>query len=144
MAFTLFKIKRKKEKIYDNIKMPKSPTLGFETSQIRDKPKCEIWHNTFTMLSSPPVTIHRPSGLNLMALIPPLCPLYVQMHPFLRPSHIFRFVSKDPDAMNSPNGWKSTEMQLDLCPVRVQTTAGQENDQPWRSNTPCFSFAFHK
>jgi len=80
-------------------------------------------YNTFTTLSSPPETTHRPSGVNLMALTPRVCPLYVWMHPFLLISHILRFVSNDPEAKNSPNGWKSTDIQFDLWPVRVRTTA---------------------
>jgi hypothetical protein len=33
------------------------------------------------------------------------------------------FVSEDPDAKNSPKGWKSSDAQFDLCPVKVRTTA---------------------
>jgi hypothetical protein len=31
-------------------------------------------------------------------------------------------VSEDPEAKNSPKGWKSRDAQLDLCPVKVRTT----------------------
>ena len=81
--------------------------------------------HTFTMLSSPPVTIHRPSGVNRIDLIAPLWPLYVWRHPFFFISQILRSVSEEPDAKNSPNGWNSTAVQLDLCPVRDRTTAFQ-------------------
>jgi hypothetical protein len=37
------------------------------------------------------------------------------MHLFFRISHIFMFVSEDPDAKNSPKGWKSREAQFDLA-----------------------------
>jgi hypothetical protein len=47
------------------------------------------------------------------------------MHPFFFISQIFRSVSDEPDAKNSPNGWNSTEVQLDLCPVRDRTTASR-------------------
>ena len=33
------------------------------------------------------------------------------------------FVSEDPEAKNSPKGWKSRDAQFDLCPVKVRTTA---------------------
>ena len=78
---------------------------------------------TLTMLSSPPDTTHRPSGLNLIAFTPRVCPLYVWMQPFRRMSQILRFVSSEPEAKNSPNGWKSTDIQLERWPVKVLTTA---------------------
>uniref|UniRef100_A0A2P2L2N9 Uncharacterized protein n=1 Tax=Rhizophora mucronata TaxID=61149 RepID=A0A2P2L2N9_RHIMU len=43
------------------------------------------------------------------------------MHPFFLISQIFKLVSEEPDAKNSPNGWNSTAVQLDLCPIRVRT-----------------------
>lgn len=75
------------------------------------------------MLSSPPDTTQRPSGVNRMALTPRVWPLYVWIHPFFLISHILRLVSREPDAKNSPKGWKSTDIQLDLWPVSVRTTA---------------------
>lgn len=82
------------------------------------------------MLSSPPDTTQRPSGVNLIALTPRVWPLYVWIHPFFLISHILRFVSKDPEAKNSPKGWKSTEMQLDLWPVSVRTTRKYHKRNP--------------
>lgn len=84
-----------------------------------EMPKKKI---TFMVLSSPPETTHRPSGVNRIAFTPLVWPLYVWMQPFLLISHIFRLVSKEPDAKNSPNGWKSTDIQLDRWPVKVRTT----------------------
>lgn len=81
-----------------------------------------IQNCTFTELSDPPETIHRPSGVNLSTSIRRVWPLYVWMHPFFRISHIFMLVSEDPEAKNSPKGWKSRDAQLDLCPVKVRTT----------------------
>lgn len=83
-------------------------------------------HITFTTLSNPPETTQRPSGVNLIVLIPRVWPLYVWMHPFFLMSQTFRLVSSEPEAKNSPNGWNSTAVQLDLCPVRVRTTILQE------------------
>lgn len=79
--------------------------------------------HTFTTLSSPPDTTHRPSGLNLLVLIARLCPLYVWMQLFFLISQTFRFVSIEPDAKNSPNGWNSREVQYDRCPLNDRTTA---------------------
>jgi len=73
--------------------------------------------------SSLPLTTHLPSGLNRTCVTPAVCPLYVWMHPLRRMSQILRLVSIEPEAKNSPNGWKSTTTQLDRCPVSVRTTA---------------------
>ena len=35
----------------------------------------------------------------------------------------------EPDAKNSPNGWNSMAVQLDLCPVSPRTTTLQEQHQ---------------
>lgn len=83
---------------------------------------------TFTELSAPPETIHRPSGVNLSTSILRVWPWYVWMHLFFRMSHIFMFVSEDPDAKNSPKGWESREAQFDLCPVKVRTTVAIKSD----------------
>ena len=77
---------------------------------------------TFTVLSSPPDTTQRPSGVNQMAMTPRVWPLYVWIHPFFLMSHILRFVSKEPDTKNSPNGWKSTDIQFDRWPLSVRTS----------------------
>lgn len=88
---------------------------------------------TLTVLSSPPDTTQRPSGVNLIAFTPRVWPLYVWIHPFFLISHILRFVSKEPDAKNSPKGWKSTDIQLDLWPVSVRTTT-QKITLQWQHN----------
>jgi len=82
---------------------------------------------TFTALSNPPETTQRPSGVNLIVLMPWVWPLYVWLQPFFRISQILRLVSLEPDAKNSPNGWNSTAVQFDLWPERVRTTALQEH-----------------
>lgn len=69
-----------------------------------------------------------------MALTPRVWPLYVWIHPFFLISHILRFVSREPDAKNSPKGWKSTDIQLDLWPVSVRTTANKMAMQEKTSN----------
>ena len=46
-----------------------------------------------------------PIGENLHTLTPRSWPLYVWMHPLRRMSQIFRLVSSDPLAKNSPKGW---------------------------------------
>lgn len=45
------------------------------------------------------------------------------MQAFLLTSQTFTLVSKEPDAKNSPNGWKSTPRQLERWPVKVLITA---------------------
>lgn len=45
------------------------------------------------------------------------------MQAFLLTSQTFTLVSKEPDAKNSPNGWKSTLRQLERWPVKVLITA---------------------
>eukprot|EP00976_Prorocentrum_cordatum_P084052 1185497-Prorocentrum_minimum.AAC.4 len=46
-------------------------------------------------------------------------------------SQILTFVSSEPDAKKFPDGWKSTLMQFERCPVRVRTTA-REGDATGR------------
>jgi hypothetical protein len=38
------------------------------------------------------------------------------------------FVSEDPEAKNSPKGWKSREAQFDLCKVKVRITVTKKAD----------------
>ena len=82
--------------------------------------------------SWPPLTTHLPSGENLHTPTPRSWPLYVWMHPFLRTSQTFRFVSSDPEAKNSPNGWKSTDWQLERCPTSVRTALACSRSQSFR------------
>ena len=78
-------------------------------------------HN-LTTPSSPPETTQRPSGENAICRTPFVWPLYVWMHDFRRISQIFKFVSTDPDAKNSPYGCHCTLTQLDRWPVSVRAT----------------------
>jgi hypothetical protein len=54
------------------------------------------------------------------------------MHPFLLTSQILRFVSTEPEAKNSPNGWNSTLEQFALWPTKVRTTEEYINHRNWR------------
>lgn len=48
------------------------------------------------------------------------------MQAFLLTSQTFTLVSKEPDAKNSPNGWKSMLRQLERWPVKVLITAHEQ------------------
>lgn len=49
-------------------------------------------------------------------------------------SHTLMFVSMEPEARKSPNGWKARQVMLALCPIRVLKTGEDRKHQSHRTD----------